>query len=77
MSQARFEVTGALDGTGALQKGTVFIDRETGMVTVRPHRKHTTYTMPLSVVATMICAAELRSRVRDELLAKKAERAGR
>lgn len=77
MSSAKFSVFAALDGAGGHKKGTVIIDRATGMFLVRPYRSQQTYAMPLGVVATMVCAAELRSQVRDQQLADKAAKAGR
>ena len=55
MSTARFDVVTHLDGAGGKKKGTVSIDRDTNMVSVRPHRSHRTYDMSLEAVATIIC----------------------
>lgn len=59
MSVARFSVFAVLDGAGGKQKGVVTIDRDTGLVTVRPHGKHATYNMPLNQVADFICRSAL------------------
>jgi hypothetical protein len=72
MSVARFPVYSQLDSAGGSQKGTVEIDRETKMVTVRPHKKHRVYTMPLDMVATMICQRIILNELHDEKKAKKA-----
>jgi len=55
MRTARFKVMGALDGAGGARAGTVVIDRDSGLVHVRPLRRRRVYTMPLSMVADMIC----------------------
>jgi hypothetical protein len=77
MTVARFPVTGTLDGAGARQRGTVSVDRETGMFSVRPFRRKRTYDMPLSVVASMVCRAIILDELRQRRTAKKAKRAGR
>jgi hypothetical protein len=71
VSRARFKVIGTLDGAGGHQAGTVEIDRETGDFSVRPHGKQKLYTMPLSVVATMVCRAIVLSEMRETLAAKR------
>lgn len=70
MSTARFRVYAALDSAGSPQKGTVEIDRETGMFYVRPHKRRKRYEMPLSVVATMVCRAEILDEMRRKKEAK-------
>lgn len=65
MSIARFKVMGELDGAGGRSPGTVEIDRETGMLYVRRKGKRRRYSMPLGVVATMVCRAEILSEMRE------------
>lgn len=55
MSTASFKVHGRLDSAGAEKAGTVFIDRDSKKVMVRPKGSRTTYEMPLSRVATYVC----------------------
>jgi hypothetical protein len=55
MGVAKFPVQG--EGhtrfNGAI-KATVLIDRKNGLITVRPFRQHSAYTLPLSDVAAII-----------------------
>ena len=46
MTVARFPVTGTLDGAGARSRGTVTIDRETNLFSVRPLRRKKTWPGP-------------------------------
>jgi len=71
MSTARFPVFGFLDRTKAT-KGTVEIDRDSKMFTVRPHRSQQTYSMPLDVVASMVVRASVAAEVRDKKIEKQA-----
>lgn len=71
MSVARFLVLAQLDNAGAAQKGIVEIDRESGLCTVRPYRKQRSYTMPLNMVADMICKRIIFNELADERRAKK------
>jgi hypothetical protein len=70
MSIARFPVVASLDGAGGKKKGTVTIDRDTNLVSVRPHRSHRTYDMTLEAVANIIC----RSVVMQEAAEKRARK---
>jgi hypothetical protein len=54
MSTSRFAVTGALDGAGGVQDGTVLIDRVAKTFGVRVYNKRRIYMLPLSVVADMV-----------------------
>lgn len=74
MSKAKFVVTARMDSAGGLQKGTVEIDRESGLVTIRPMGKHRTYTAPLSTVADIICQRIILNEMADSKRAKKASR---
>jgi hypothetical protein len=77
MSVARFPVTGTLDYGGGRHQGTVLIDRENGDFHVRPKGRRRLYTMPIGVVATMVCEAIVRSELREKQALKKAKRTGR
>jgi len=72
MTTARFPVYSRLDGAGGSQRGTVLIDRASGLVTVRPLRKKRTYTMPLAMVADLICARIITNELNEKKAAKKA-----
>lgn len=52
---AHFRVTAKMDNAGGTQQGTVTINRESGLVSVRPLRGRRTYTMRLSDIADIIC----------------------
>lgn len=53
----RYRIEGRLDGA---QGGTMLIDRERALVTVRPRGRRKTYTLPLLAVAEMILARVVR-----------------
>ncbi len=55
MSKAAFKVRGKLDSAGGEKEGTLYIDRDSGAVTVRPKGSRTTYELPLSRVASYVC----------------------
>jgi hypothetical protein len=74
MSIAKFKVYATLDGAGGMKKGTFEIDRETGVVTVRPYRSRLVYEVLLNNLATTVCKQNL-GVVREEKKAKKAKRA--
>lgn len=76
MTIARFPIYAFLDRTKPT-KGTVEIDREQKTFTVRPHRAHQTYSMPLDIVASMVVRASVAAEVRDKKIAKKAARRAR
>lgn len=63
---ARFPVVGQLDGAGGNTRGTVLIDRDAGTFSVRPLRRREMYTLPLSVVATMVCKAIILGKLREK-----------
>jgi hypothetical protein len=75
MSVAKFKVYGTLDGAGGMKKGTFEIDRNTGVVTVRPYRSHTVYEALLNNLATTVCKQGL-GVVREEKKERKAARGG-
>ena len=70
MRIARFRVMGVLDGSGGARSGTVTIDRDSGLVHVRPLRRRRVYTMPLSMVADMICMRIITNEVYEKRAAK-------
>jgi hypothetical protein len=74
MSVARFSVTAQLDFGGGRHPGTVTIDRTSGDFSVRPRGRRRLYTMPLSVVATMVCEAIVRSELAEKQASKKRAR---
>lgn len=74
MSVARFTVTAQLDSAGGKKKGTVTIDRETGVVTVRPHRSHAVYHAKLDEIADMIVKKAIASGFERVFEPKKAAR---
>ena len=78
VTTARFPVTGTLDGAGGMSRGTVLIDRDAGTFTVRPLHRRQGYTLPLGVVATMVCRTiiigEIRQKREAARAAKKAKR---
>ena len=55
----RLRVRGQLDGAGGDQEGTLIIDPTLGIATVRPMRKHSTYTKSLREIADWICKSTL------------------
>lgn len=76
MRDAHFKVHGRLDGNGRTMPGTLTIERDAGLVSVRPQRRHRIYTLTLSDVADMIVARVIRAEVFAKRLAK-AKKGGR
>lgn len=74
MSVARFRVVGRLDMASRPTVGTVTIDRGASLFSVRPLRRHRTYTLPLDVVAGMVVRALIMAEVREKRAAKKKAR---
>jgi len=68
--KSRFKVYGRLDGSGGGMSGTMIIDRDAGLAHVRPARRRRMYTMPLSMVADMICMRIIHNEVREKRVAK-------
>lgn len=52
--KAKFPVHGRLDMAAKIVKGTVTIDRLSGIFEVRPHRRRRVYRLPLSAVADIV-----------------------
>ena len=67
MSIARFRIFGRIDGAS---EATVTIDRTTGLLAVRPLRRHRVYELPLSFVAEMV----LQRVVKAEIIEKKRQK---
>jgi len=74
MAKARFKVMGALDGAAGVRSGTVIIERDCGLFHVRPARRRRLYTMPLSMVADMVCKRIILNELHEKKAAKKAKR---
>jgi hypothetical protein len=74
MSVAKFTVQAQLDGAGGAKKGTVSIDRTTGLVTVRPSRSRSTYTAKLADIADLIVKKALMAGAAEMFSPKKAAR---
>lgn len=74
MSLAKFKVSGRLDGAGGVRQGTVIIDRAAGLLHVRPLRRRRMYTMPLSMVADMVCQRILMNEVHDKRTSRSKKR---
>ena len=52
---AKFVVEGeGLRKFNGAAKATVLIDRKSGLITVRPFRQHSAYTLPLSEIAAIV-----------------------
>lgn len=77
MSTAKFTVTAQLDSAGGKKKGTVSIDRETGVITVRPHRSHAVYYAKLEDIADAIVKKVLTAGFAEVFAPKKAARRAR
>lgn len=67
---SRFRVLGRLDMAGGAIPGTVEVDRDAGTMGVRPLRRRRVYSLPLSVVATMVCQAIVNAEARQKRAAK-------
>lgn len=74
MSTARFNVNAQLDSAGGKKKGTVLIDRETNIVTVRPSRSRSTYSVKLDELADLIVKKTLLAGAAEQLSPKRAAR---
>lgn len=72
MSIARFKTIGQFDQS-YMQHGTVEVDRDHNLISVRPKGRRRTYTLPLSAVAEIICWKVIRA----ELAEKKRQKANK
>jgi len=74
MSVAKFKVRAQLDGAGGAKNGTVAIDRETGIVTIRPERSRTTYQATLAEIADLIVKRVLLAGTAEQFSPKRVAR---
>lgn len=74
MSVARFRVSGRLDMAARLGYGTVEIDRNAGLFSVRPLRRRRIYTLPLGTVADMVCRSIIQAEAAEKRRTRKASR---
>jgi hypothetical protein len=68
MTTARFPIYWNFDGT---KQGTVSINRQAGTFTVRAHRRHKAYELPLAFVAEIVAVRCIKA----EVLRKRLEKA--
>lgn len=64
MSQAHFDLETILDRS-TKQKGTMTIDRHSGLVTIRPLHSRRAYVVPLNDVATMVVQRAIKQEVAE------------
>ena len=70
-------VVAKFDGAGGLRTGTVTIDRDALIFSVRPlHRRHP-YELPLATVVDMVCDRMVKATLAQKRAAKLAARKGR
>ncbi len=72
MAIARFKTIGQFDQM-YMQQGTVEIDRNANLISVRPKGRRRTYTLPLSSVAEIIVWKVIKA----EMVQKKREKANK
>lgn len=68
--KARFTVFERLDAASTPQRGTLCIDRQTGLCEVRPLRRRRVYALPVSFVARMVCRHVLLAELAEKRAAK-------
>ena len=68
--RASFQVFERLDRASTGQRGTLTIDRESGLCEVRPYRRRVVYALPLSYVAHLICRHMIWRKLADDRAAK-------
>jgi len=68
MSKSRFKVSGSFNG---VYEASVVIDRGSGVMTVRPSRRRTTYELPLSTVAEIVMWRIIKAEAAAKLKAKR------
>lgn len=74
MRKTRFRVIGRFVLASRPQTATVVIDRDAGLMTVRPLRHRKIYTLPLATVAEWMVRHLIRLEVIEKRRAKKAGR---
>lgn len=73
MARARFKVYGRFKG-GAPMPGTVIIEREAGLMAVRPRGMRRTYELPLNSVAEFVVWHVVKKELHDKKKAKQQKR---
>jgi hypothetical protein len=73
---AKFVVVGDRSDLNGARQATVLIDRDTGLVTVKPYRQHKTYSLPLldlarSVIVRCVQAEIQENKPKRRFLAKR------
>jgi hypothetical protein len=63
MNDAKAYVIGRIDGSSGAK---ITIDRNVGLISVRPYRRHREYTLPLLEVARHIVATVVRAEVTEK-----------
>ncbi len=71
---SHFKVSGQFNGA---RTATVTIDRELGLITVRPYKRRKTYELPLAWAAETIIWHVIKVEAAEKRAAKKAARRGR
>jgi hypothetical protein len=72
-TRAKFRIFGRLEKSTP-SYGTVTIDRETGVFSVRPARRQKVYMLPLAVVAEIVVTKAIKAEVAAKRAEKKAKR---
>lgn len=75
--KVRIRVVAELDGAGGPSVGTIEIDRDAGLISVRRLRCRRAFVLPLASVATMICRRIILAELAEKRAAKRAKRRGR
>lgn len=70
----RLRVVALLEMASRPQVGTVIIDRDAGLVTVRPFKRRRTYTLPLADIAAFVVRRIILAELREKRRARKAKR---
>ena len=65
MGRSRFQVFARLDQASRAQRGTVTIERESGLFQVRPLRRRRVYELMLSDVASIVVRSILRAELAE------------
>lgn len=74
MSVAKFKINSG-DYNGATS-ATVIINRDNGLISVRPYRQHRTYELLLSDIAQIIVERVIKAEVHEAKLRKRLKRLG-
>lgn len=74
---AHFRVVGKLDHAARVQEGTMSIDRDTGIVHVRPKRRRKVYECTVDALAQVVVQRSIRLEMLERARAKAAKRRGR